>query len=148
MNIIDHPVFATTTLAAVCGYGGTFFFTVHNPIHGALYLGSVALTSHVAYLILDEIKAHVKSPKLTHVFSAIQLFQIPLVFYYPPSSIALNMPGNIKLEIIIAAIHFLAIPLVFHLGIETWKDPTLINIGYTGSLMLTLANGLRNYIQI
>ena len=35
-------VAGVTALASVCAYGGTFFFTSHNPVSGALYLGIVS----------------------------------------------------------------------------------------------------------
>ena len=141
-------VAGVTALASICAYGGTFFFTSHRPLSGAVYLGSVALISHIAYLVFEQIKDAVDHPKLKYALTTVQLFQIPIVFYFSPGSLIFPLSGSVQLEIIVASAHFVAIPLFFHLGIKAWYDPSFANIAAVAGVMLSLANGLRNYIRI
>lgn len=132
-----------TSLAAVCAYGGTFFFTAHNPIIGVVYLSSAALTSHVAYQIFEKMKESVESERLKYVITAVQLFQIPVVCYLAPGTLLPQLSNAIKLEIIIATAHFVAIPVFFHIAIKAWENR---DFAFAVSIMLSLANGLRTYI--
>lgn len=140
-------VVGLASLASIGGYGGTFFFSTLNPLSGACYLGITSVISHVAYLIFGRMKDAVESPKLKYLITAVQLLQIPLVFYFFPGSLY-HLSAATKLEIIIATAHFLAIPVFFHLGIKAWNEPTLPNIAAATSVMLSLANGLRSYIRL
>ena len=143
-----HNVAGLTTLASVCAYGGTFFFSSLTPLDGVLYLGSVSLISHVAYLIFGNMKDSVESPKLKQMILAVQLLQIPMVFYFFPGTLASHMTAASKLEIIITTAHFVAIPAVFYLGIEAWKAPSFTSIAAATGSMLTLTSGLRNFIRV
>ena len=71
-----------TGLAAICGYGGTFFFTHFNPRMGASYFATVALISQVVYGIFEQVKDPVNSPILKRAVEAIQLLQIPIFFLF------------------------------------------------------------------
>lgn len=140
-------VAGVTALASVCAYGGTFFFTSHNPMSGALYLGIVSLISHVAYLIFENMRGSVDAPKLKYALTAVQLLQIPMVFYFFSGAFSYQLTGASKFEIIIATAHFIAIPVFFDLGIKAWNEPTLPNIAAATGVMLSLVNGLRNYVR-
>lgn len=147
-EVHDFALRATslTCLASICGYAGTFFFSKFNPKSGAIYLASVALTSQVAYEILEKLKESVESPRLKQVITAVQLLQIPMAFYLLPDLLKLHLSGGAKLEIIVVTAHFVAIPVFFHLAIKAWNEPTLANVAAAVGVMLSLANGLRSYI--
>lgn len=133
-----------TSLAAVCGYAGTFFFTLHNPLCAAVYLATAALTSQIAYHALEKIKSLFQSEKVKFALSAVQLLQIPLMFYLCPGSL---ITGIAKLEIITATAYFVAIPVFFHLSIVAWNDPSVGNIVAAIGVLLPLANGLGSYAK-
>ncbi len=135
-----------TSLAAISAYGGTFFFTRLNPMLGVAYLSTVTLTSHVAYQIFERLKEYVDSPHLKQLLSIIQLTQIPLVFYALSGPVHAHLSQAVKLEIIVATGHFVAIPIFFYLAIEAWQDPTFSKIAAAGSFMVALASGLKTYI--
>lgn len=141
-----YKAFGCASLAAVCGYAGTFFFTVHNPLAAAIYLATAALTSQVAYHILEKIKSNVQSHGLKHAISAVQLLQIPLMFYMC-SGTPLILSGVAKLEVLVAAAYFIAIPIFFHLSIVAWNEPSVTNIVAAIGVLLPLANGLGSYAK-
>jgi len=134
------------SLAAVCGYGGTFFFTALNPVSAATYFAVVALTSHVAYQALEKLKESVEAPRLKQVITAVQLLQFSILFYFF-HGLSGAATGAAKLEMITATAYFVAIPVFFHLAIEAWKDPTLANIGVAVGVMLPLVSGLGGYAK-
>lgn len=134
------------SLASISAYGGTFFFTRLNPMHGVAYLGTVTLVSYIAYQIFEKVKEYVDSPHLKQLLSTMQLTQIPLVFYALSGPVNLHLTQAIKLEIIVATGYFVAIPIFFHLAIEAWQDPTVSNIAAAASLMVALSSGLKSYI--
>lgn len=135
-----------TSLVSICAYGGTFFFTRHNPVHGAAYLSVVALTSLVAYQIFEKMKEYVDSPTVKDIIKAVQFLQIPLVFYALPGPFNLHLENAVKLEMVIVTAYFVAIPMFFHFAIEVWNDPTLPNLFAASGIMLSLANGLKSYV--
>jgi len=133
-----------TVLASVCAYGGTFFFTSHPPITGAMYFGTVALIGQVAYQALVNLKECFENQTIKHLINVIQLLEIPFFFYFLHGG-SQFLTAAIKLEIVAATAYFTAIPLFFHLGIETWNDPSAANIAMTMGVMMPLASGLRAY---
>ncbi len=136
-----------TTLAGVCGYGGTFFFTSFNPRIGASYFAVVALVGQIAYEILEQLKSPVEdSPWLKRMVTAVQFLQIPLCFYLLHGTSS-HLSAAVKLEIICATAYFTAIPIFFHLAVKAWNDPTASNIAKAVGVMLPLANGLGNYAK-
>ncbi len=135
-------------LAAVCGYGGTFFFSLLNPAIGAAYVASAAITSMVAYQALESLKDNFKSERVKKVITIVQLLQIPLSFYLLPEPLGLCIRAATKLEIIIATAHFAAIPVFFHLAIEAYRNPTTQNIALAAGVMLPLATGMRTYVAL
>lgn len=160
-------VMGFTSLSAICGYGGAFFFTNVNPVVSASYFATVAVTSQVVYHLLERLKDPVETPakqseskegseKLkcpeipvkNHFLEAMQLLQIPLFFHLCHGVIGTRLHGAIKLELIVATAHFVAIPVFFHLAIKTWNDPAFENVAATAGVMLTLANGLLRYTSI
>ncbi len=138
---------AVTTLASVCGYAGTFFFTNFPAEKGAFYLGSVALVSFVAYQALDKLKEQLESPSLKKIIGLVALLQIPFAFYYLPKYLPLTLARTAELEILAAAAHFAAIPIFFHLAVTAWNEPSVTNIASATGVLLPLANGLRYYAK-
>jgi hypothetical protein len=135
-----------TVLGAVCGYGGTFFFTTHNPMIGASYFAMVALISQIAYAVFEQVKAFIDDPFLKKIVSAIQLLQIPLCFYVLHGTIS-PLSAAVKLEIITATAYFIAIPIFFQLAIDAWNEPTGDNIVKAMGLMIPLVSGLASYAK-
>ena len=133
-----------TGLAAICGYGGTFFFTHFNPRMGASYFATVALISQVVYGIFEQVKDPGNLPILKRAVEAIQLLQIPIFFYLLHGNHS-RLSAAVKLEIICATAYFTAIPIFFHLAIKAWNEPTSENIGTAMALMIPLASGLASY---
>ncbi|CUI17633.1 hypothetical protein PNK_2029 [Candidatus Protochlamydia naegleriophila] len=148
-EIRSHAVqtIAMTTLASICGYAGTFFFTNFPAETGAFYLGSVALVSFVAYQSLDKLKEQLESPSLRKIVGLVALLQIPFAFYYLPKYLPLNLASTAELEILAAAAHFAAIPIFFHLAVTAWNEPSVTNIASATGVLLPLANGLRYYAK-
>jgi hypothetical protein len=134
----------TTALASVCAYGGTFFFTNYQPQIAATYFGLVALTSQVAYRVLEKLKDSVEKPLFKHLITVIQLLQIPFSFYFLHNG-SQFLSAAVKLEMIAATAYFVAIPIFFHLGVVAWNDPTETKIIAAVGVMLPLASGLRTY---
>ena len=135
-----------TVLAAICGYGGTFFFTNLNPRVGAFYLATVALISVVAYQAFEKVKSPIKSPMLKQMVEVLQFAQFPLCFYF------LHAPGYrlsaaVKLEIISATAYFIAIPFFFRFAVVAWNEPTFANVGTAVGVMLQIADQLGNYAK-
>ena len=133
-------------LGAACGYGGTYFFTHHPPLVGAMYVGSAALVTQIAYRALEKLKEVIDHPLFKHAVTAIQLLQIPLFFHLLHACNGQFLSAGVKLEILIATAHFMAIPILFHVGIAAWEDPTVERLAAFSGIMLTLANGLRYYV--
>lgn len=144
-QIISKTI-SCTALAGVCGYAGTFFFTMHNPLSAAVYLATAALTSQVAYHILEKIKTFAQSQGLKHALTAVQLLQIPLMFYMFSGGPAI-LSGIAKLEVITATAYFVAMPVFFHLSITAWNDPTVTNIVAAMGVLFPLATGLGSYAK-
>jgi hypothetical protein len=136
---------AGTSLASVCAYGGTFFFTYHPPMVGVAYIGMVALISQIAYRSLEKLKEKIDIPSIQRSITVLQLLQIPFWFYALHGGSQQVLSASVKQEIIAATAYFAAIPTFFYLGIETFNDPTPSNVGATLTGMLTLANGLNGY---
>lgn len=169
-GIISEPkqkaisqVVGFTTLSAICGYGGAFFFTHIHPLVSATYFASVALTSQVVYRAFEHLKSPIEKPVLNppekptdspevpfknHFVEAIQLLQIPLFFHLCHGVIGPRLHGAIKLELIVATAHFVAVPVFFHLAIKAWKDPSVTNVAAAAGVMLPLATGLLRYTTI
>lgn len=137
-----------TALATFCGYGGTFLFTNLNPWLSASYFGTVALTTQVVYQVLENLKANTENPATKYAISVVQLIQIPVFFYLSHGPIGPMIHGAIKLEMIVATAHFVAIPAFFHLAIQAWNDPTSANVAAAVGVMLPLANGLLRFTAV
>lgn len=137
---------AYTTLTAICGYGGTFFFTTINPKIGASYIGTIFFISQISYDFFEKLKSPITSPTLKNGITVIQLLQIPLFFYLFHGSSS-SLSAAVKLEIISATAYFVAIPVFFHLGIVAWNKPTFTNVATAVGVMLQLASGLGNYAK-
>ncbi len=101
-------------LLRVCVDIRELIFYHHNPLSAAVYLATAALTSQVAYHILEKIKTFAQSQGLKHALTAVQLLQIPLMFYMFSGGPAI-LSGITKLEVITATAYFFAMPVFFYL---------------------------------
>lgn len=147
-NQIISKIVGCTVLATVCGYGGTFLFTNLNPRLSASYFGSVALISQVVYQVLENLKSSTENPANKYAIAVVQLLQIPVFFYLSHGPIGPFIHGAIKLEMIVATAHFVAIPAFFHLAIRAWNDPSSANVAAAVGVMLPLANGLLRFTSV
>lgn len=131
---------------ALCGYGGTFYFTKINPIIGAAYIGISVLICQITYEFFEEAKTPIKSAYIQEGIRVIQVFNFILVlhFIHSPGS---QLSAALKLEIITATTYFIAIPIFFRLALEAWKDPSSNNIGAAMGVMLALASKLGDFAK-